>query len=132
MTFSLSTDTVVMMGVLVAVVLVGNSCACLILTVLEPFFKQQPHSLSLVNRFLSLFGYLWHPLSSVSSLDLLKIQQLHYIVCAVSCAGNSMCKNCLKSASETELLYWICEELLLIWTSFYVLLVMQQVSLWHQ
>ncbi len=80
---------------------------------------QQPHSLFLVNRFLSLFGYLWHPLSSVSSLDLSKI---HYIVCAVSCAGNSMCKNCLKSASETELLYWICQELLLIWTSFYVLL----------
>jgi hypothetical protein len=39
MTFSLSTDTVVMMGVLVAVVLVGNSCACFILTVLEPFFN---------------------------------------------------------------------------------------------
>jgi hypothetical protein len=39
MTFSLFTDTVVMMGVLVAVVLVGNSCACLILTVLEPFFN---------------------------------------------------------------------------------------------
>ncbi|CAK9209429.1 unnamed protein product [Sphagnum troendelagicum] len=32
-------DTVVMMGVLVAVVLVGNSCACLILTALEPFFN---------------------------------------------------------------------------------------------
>jgi hypothetical protein len=39
MTFSLFTDTVVMMGVLVAVVLVGNSCACLILTALEPFFN---------------------------------------------------------------------------------------------
>jgi len=36
--------------------------------------------------------------------------------------GNSMCKNCLKSASETELLYWICQELLFIWTSFYILL----------